>query len=94
MTHLSEQHMTKNDEAIHWLFEKRDGTEKRIRDFLSKRLFKKTDLTVAEIYEVQAQIFEHIRLWERGHCNGIDTDLVILLRGYGELTGQIYRLRA
>jgi hypothetical protein len=45
------------------------------------------------MYEVQAQIFEHIKLWERGHCNGMDTDLVTLLQGYGELTGQIYRLR-
>jgi hypothetical protein len=86
--------MTKNDEAIDKLFEKREDTEKRIRDLLAKRIFKKTDLTQAETYEVQAQIFEHIRLWERGHCNGLDTDLVMLLQGYGELTGQIYRLRA
>jgi hypothetical protein len=85
--------MTKNDEASYKLFEKRDDTEKCIRDFLAKRLFKKTDLSPAELYEVQAQIFEHIKLWERGHCNGLDTDLVILLQGYGELTSQIYRLR-
>jgi hypothetical protein len=85
--------MTKNDEAIGYLFKKRDGAEKHIRDLLAKRIFKKTDLSVDELYEVHAQSFEHIKLWERGHCNGLDTDLVMLLQGYGELTGQIYRLR-
>lgn len=75
------------------LFEKRDATEKCIRDFLAKRLFKKTDLNPAEMYEVLAQTFEHIKLWERGHCNGLDIDLVILLKAYGELTGSIYLYR-
>jgi hypothetical protein len=83
-----------NGEAVEKLFEKREVVEQGISTFIAKSLFKTSDLTVNENYEVQAQTFEHIKQWERIRPSGLHTDLMILLMDYCELTSQIYRLRA
>ncbi|WP_439368499.1 hypothetical protein [Bradyrhizobium sp. DASA03120] len=71
----------------------REDVEKHIRDRLSELLFKKKRLSVAQSNEVQAQVFEHIKLCEYGHLSGLDAELTGLLNKYYGLTIQLYRLR-
>ena len=72
------------------LFEAREKVETKIMKRIDELHGRKGQLTVAQSFELKADVFEHIKAHEKGQDTGLDSELHALLTEYCGFTRRIY----